>query len=403
MIPVPGRNMEVNTAEKVVYLSVDGTADTFSSCATAGHPQIQLNMDDHVEQTISNQLPNVKVTGVNSQSPTILMRYKKVSSMTKASKGIFKTVTEHWRHTDKKTRVVRSSSTGTTQPTSSEMFPKRRSFDPLATLTLPDQTACTAPLEEMRLTKPRNCRRVVVLGAPRVGKTNILRRFLRGGFEEQYEPTAEDFHRKLYQIRGETYQIDILDAAKERDFPARRRLSILTGDIFLLVFSVDDRDSFKEVHALRKEIIAAKTKLMKLKENARVPIVICGNKVDLEAERVISRPEMFRALGEDTALFETSAKDTTSLEEMFQALVKLGGLPTETRPSQHREISIRTYQALSTSRSRCGRRSRALVPDAPCGAVYPLARRPSFNSDLQLVMGPSPTKRSKPIEKCQIQ
>uniref|UniRef100_A0AAZ3PIV8 Small monomeric GTPase n=1 Tax=Oncorhynchus tshawytscha TaxID=74940 RepID=A0AAZ3PIV8_ONCTS len=330
--------MEVNTAEKVVYLSVDGTADTFSSCATAGHPQIQ--------------------------------------------------------HTDKKTRVVRSSSTGTTQPTSSEMFPKRRSFDPLATLTLPDQTACTAPLEEMRLTKPRNCRRVVVLGAPRVGKTNILRRFLRGGFEEQYEPTAEDFHRKLYQIRGETYQIDILDAAKERDFPARRRLSILTGvweinlgDIFLLVFSVDDRDSFKEVYTLRKEIIAAKTKLMKLKENARVPIVICGNKVDLE----------------DTALFETSAKDSTSLEEMFQALVKLGGLPTETRPSQHREISIRTYQALSTSRSRCGRRSRALVPDAPCGAVYPLARRPSFNSDLQLVMGPSPTKRSKPIEKCQIQ
>lgn len=229
MIPVPGRNMEVNTTEKVVYLSVDGTTDTFSSCATAGHPQTQLSMNDNVEQTISNQLPNVKVTGVNCQSPTIFMQFKKVSSMTKASKGIFNTVTEHWRHTDKKTRVVRSSSTGTTQATSSERFPKRRSFDPLATLTLPDQTPCTAPMEEMRLTKPHNCRRVVVLGAPRVGKTNILRRFLRDGFEEQYEPTAEDFHRKLYQIRGETYQIDILDAAKERDFPARRRLSILTG------------------------------------------------------------------------------------------------------------------------------------------------------------------------------
>lgn len=77
--------------------------------------------------------------------------------------------------------------------------------------------------------KAQNCRRIVVLGAPRVGKTSILRRFLREGFEESYEPTCEDFHRKLYQIRGETYQIDILDASGERSFPAKRRLSILTG------------------------------------------------------------------------------------------------------------------------------------------------------------------------------
>lgn len=77
--------------------------------------------------------------------------------------------------------------------------------------------------------KPQNCRRLVVLGGPRVGKTAILRRFLRDGFNEQYEPTREDFHRKVYNIRGETYQIDILDAAGERDFPAKRRLSILTG------------------------------------------------------------------------------------------------------------------------------------------------------------------------------
>ncbi|KAL7852181.1 hypothetical protein SRHO_G00179660 [Serrasalmus rhombeus] len=77
--------------------------------------------------------------------------------------------------------------------------------------------------------KPRNSRRVVVLGAPRVGKTSIVRRFLREDFEERYEPTREDFHRKLYHIRGEAYQIDILDPAGEREFPAKRRLTILTA------------------------------------------------------------------------------------------------------------------------------------------------------------------------------
>lgn len=85
------------------------------------------------------------------------------------------------------------------------------------------------PQDAAHTTKPQNCKRIVVLGAPRVGKTSILRRYLRDGFVEEYKPTSEDFLRKLFRIRGETYQIDILDASKERDFPAKRRLSILTG------------------------------------------------------------------------------------------------------------------------------------------------------------------------------
>lgn len=82
--------------------------------------------------------------------------------------------------------------------------------------------------------KPRNCHRIVVLGAPRVGKSNIIKRFLGEEFEDDYEPTVEDFHRKLFHIRGEAYQIDVLDAACERDFPAKRRLTILTGQGSLL-------------------------------------------------------------------------------------------------------------------------------------------------------------------------
>lgn len=75
----------------------------------------------------------------------------------------------------------------------------------------------------------------MVLGAPRVGKTSILRRYLRDGFVDEYNPTSEDFLMKLFRIRGETYQIDILDASsRERDFPAKRRLSILTGAQILI-------------------------------------------------------------------------------------------------------------------------------------------------------------------------
>ncbi|XP_047233283.1 dexamethasone-induced Ras-related protein 1 isoform X2 [Girardinichthys multiradiatus] len=74
----------------------------------------------------------------------------------------------------------------------------------------------------------KNCYRMVILGSTKVGKTAIVSRFLNGRFEEQYTPTIEDFHRKLYNIKGDVYQLDILDTSGNHPFPAMRRLSILT-------------------------------------------------------------------------------------------------------------------------------------------------------------------------------
>ncbi|XP_059388932.1 dexamethasone-induced Ras-related protein 1-like isoform X2 [Carassius carassius] len=74
----------------------------------------------------------------------------------------------------------------------------------------------------------KNCYRMVILGSTKVGKTAIVSRFLNARFEEQYTPTIEDFHRKLYSIKGDVYQLDILDTSGNHPFPAMRRLSILT-------------------------------------------------------------------------------------------------------------------------------------------------------------------------------
>eukprot|EP00058_Branchiostoma_floridae_P019579 XP_002605069.1 hypothetical protein BRAFLDRAFT_85215 [Branchiostoma floridae] len=82
---------------------------------------------------------------------------------------------------------------------------------------------CAAP--------PKNCFRLVVLGTARVGKTAIVSRFLFNQYDDQYTPTIEDFHRKMYRIRGEVYRLDILDTSGVHPFPAMRRLSFLTGQM----------------------------------------------------------------------------------------------------------------------------------------------------------------------------
>lgn len=76
----------------------------------------------------------------------------------------------------------------------------------------------------------KNCYRMVILGSSKVGKSSIVSRFLTGRFDDAYTPTIEDFHRKFYSIRGEVYQLDILDTSGNHPFPAMRRLSILTGE-----------------------------------------------------------------------------------------------------------------------------------------------------------------------------
>ncbi|XP_037619229.1 GTP-binding protein Rhes [Sebastes umbrosus] len=344
-------------------------------------------------------------------SSKILLAYKNASqhlssSGFKAGLGILKVASSQWKQ-DKKTRSSGTSVRQLSTANSSSTHPCKRSpLDHLAALVLHGQTRHqigSAPSP----TKPQNCKRIVVLGAPRVGKTSILRRYLRDGFVEEYNPTSEDFLRKLFRISGESYQIDVLDASRERDFPAKRRLSILTGDIFLLVFSLDDRSSLEEVCALRAEILAAKSKLTRSSvpdQCAQVPLVVCANKLDLlGSERGISKAEVLRALGEDCAYFETSAKDSTNLEKVFETLAKRGGLPTETGPSQHRKLSLRSYQAMRSGRVP-GRGVQTPGCHDACGALYPLARRPSFSTDLRQVIGPHTARKpAKALDKCQIQ
>ncbi|XP_078521336.1 dexamethasone-induced Ras-related protein 1 [Lissotriton helveticus] len=230
----------------------------------------------------------------------------------------------------------------------------------------------------------KNCYRMVILGSSKVGKTAIVSRFLNGRFEEQYTPTIEDFHRKFYSIRGEVYQLDILDTSGNHPFPAMRRLSILTGDVFILVFSLDNRDSFEEVQRLKQQIIETKSCLKnKTKENVDVPLVICGNKGDREFYREVQQHEIDLLVGDkNCAYFEISAKKNSQLDEMFQALFTMAKLPSEMSPDLHRKVSVQYCDILHKK----SMKSKKIKDGGDAyGIVAPFARRPSVHSDLMYI------------------
>lgn len=91
-----------------------------------------------------------------------------------------------------------------------------------------------------------------LLGSAKVGKTAIVRRFLHNDYYETYTPTIEDFHRKIYKIRGEMYQLDMLDSSGIHPFPAMRRLSFLTGTLSVNRLYANSQNTFHRWRRQRK-------------------------------------------------------------------------------------------------------------------------------------------------------
>lgn len=98
-------------------------------------------------------------------------------------------------------------------------------------------------------------RRIVVLGAAKVGKSSIIQQFLYDQFSKRYSRTIEDLYVAEYNLSsGASLTLEILDTTGSYQFPAMRALSISNGNAFLLVYSLDDEDSWKQLKELRHQV-----------------------------------------------------------------------------------------------------------------------------------------------------
>ncbi len=60
-----------------------------------------------------------------------------------------------------------------------------------------------------------------------------------------------------------------------------------TGEGFLLVYSITSRQSFEEILTFQQQIL-------RVKDKDYFPIIIVGNKCDLDSEREVSRQGTFK-------------------------------------------------------------------------------------------------------------
>lgn len=98
-------------------------------------------------------------------------------------------------------------------------------------------------------------RRIVVMGSAKVGKSSIISQFLYDKYLSRYRETVEELHRGEYELPdGASLTLDILDTSGAFQFPAMRALSISTAGAFILVYAVDDDETWNEVVRLREQV-----------------------------------------------------------------------------------------------------------------------------------------------------
>jgi len=158
--------------------------------------------------------------------------------------------------------------------------------------------------------------KLVIVGGGGVGKSALTIQLIQNHFIDEYDPTIEDSYRKQVTIDNETCLLDILDTAGQEEYSAMRDQYMRTGQGFLCVFAITSRSSFDEITSFREQIL-------RVKDQDKVPMVLSGNKCDLESERQVTTAE-----GQDLAksfacpFFETSAKARINVEEAFYDLVR---------------------------------------------------------------------------------
>lgn len=157
--------------------------------------------------------------------------------------------------------------------------------------------------------------KVVVLGDGGVGKSALTLQFVTHSFLEYHDPTIEDAYQQQTVIDGEVAHLDILDTAGQIEFTAMRDQYMRGGEGFVICYSITDRRSFEEAAEYKKEI-------ERVRNTRSIPIVLVGNKFDLEHSRKVSTEEgqvLARQL--NCPFYETSAALRHFVDDVFHALI----------------------------------------------------------------------------------
>ena len=158
--------------------------------------------------------------------------------------------------------------------------------------------------------------KVVFVGDAKVGKTQIIDKFVENKFSENCASTiGMDFKVKMIKYNDKNIRLQLWDSSGNEQIRNTIKNLYNGSNLIVLVYTVDDKNSFDSIPKLVDEV----------KKQIKNPkFLLVGNKCDLEEERQVSREEAEKYAEEKNMKFiEVSAKTGEGIsEDMFNSIIQ---------------------------------------------------------------------------------
>ncbi|GBG79113.1 hypothetical protein CBR_g28828 [Chara braunii] len=157
--------------------------------------------------------------------------------------------------------------------------------------------------------------KLILVGDGGAGKTTFLKRHLTGEFEELYEPTIGVQVRPLLFVtnRGRIL-FNCWDTSGQEKVGGLRDAYYVHGSCAIIMFDVTCKSSYKNVSRWYEDICRVC--------DLRIPMVLCGNKVDVNKRQVKPHHVTFHKTKANLDYCEMSAKGNYNVDKPFLYLAR---------------------------------------------------------------------------------
>ena len=157
--------------------------------------------------------------------------------------------------------------------------------------------------------------KLVIMGDSSVGKSNYICRFVDGKFNPVHVSTVGfDFKSRIFEMSNTKKKVkfQIWDTAGQEKYMSINKNLFQRVQGIILMYDISNLNSFKNLVKWMDGI----------KENSKdVPVILIGNKCDLEGERQVQTEEGENFASKyDIKFFEGSAKTGVNVDKSFEAI-----------------------------------------------------------------------------------
>ena len=157
--------------------------------------------------------------------------------------------------------------------------------------------------------------KIVLIGDSGVGKTNLFLRYLKNKFDYNSKATVGvEFGSKNIKIDDTIIKAQIWDTAGQERYRSITSAYYKGSHGALVVYDVTKTESFNNVDKWISDL--------RNNTDAKLVIMLIGNKIDLEKERTVKPEEGQEKSNENEVVYiETSALDSRNVEKAFEDIV----------------------------------------------------------------------------------